>query len=87
MEIIIVYKRKTVTIKREKFNQLIIYIQQVIETIDTLKERHERGFELEDWLIAIDIHSDYLSKYLGKIVRENGYKEHLDFIKEWAEGK
>ena len=83
----VVYKRKTVTIQREKFNQLILYIQQVLETVDTLKERRAKKFKLNDWFMAIEIHSEYLNEYLGKIVRENGYKEHIDLIEEWAKGK
>ena len=82
-----VYKRKTVTIDREEFNQLILCIQQVEETVDILKEKHSKNFKLNDWLMAIDIYTEILTNQLKKIIIENGYKEHLDLLKEWADNK
>ena len=78
------YRRKTVTIKREEFNQLILYIQQVTETVDILKERYNKNFKMENWFAALEVHTEFMTKYLGKLVRENGYKENIDLLKEWA---
>ena len=80
-----VYKRKTVTVKREDFSQLILYIQQVEETISVLRCRRQAEFKLDDWLTAIEIHAEFMLKQLNKITQENGYEEHLDMIKKWAE--
>ena len=81
------YKRKTVTIARDNFNQLIIYIQQVTETVSVLRERYDGELDFSDWLTAIEIHTEILSKYMEKIIKENGYKENLDLLGEWAKNE
>ena len=78
------YKRKTATILREDFEQLVLYIQQVTETVEILRNRYNKNFKFDDWLTALEVHADFLSKHLEKIFLKNGYQENKDFLKDWA---
>ena len=57
------YRRKTVSFEKEDFEQFTVYINQVLETADILKERREKGLNLSDYLTALEIHTKVLKDY------------------------
>ena len=71
-----VYKKKNVTLKKEDFEQLTIYIEQVVETGEILKEQNEKNFKLEDFLTALEIHIKILKDSQNNLFKK--YK--LDYI-------
>ena len=70
------YKRKTVSFKKEDFEQLTIYIDQIIETACILKERNEKSFKLNDFLTALEIHIEILKDYQNNLFD----KYNLDYV-------
>lgn len=74
------YNRKTVPLKKEEFEQLAIYIQQVDETIKIIKSKHKRKHKLDDWLNALSIHNSILDNYFQSL--SNAYKVKVPSITE-----
>lgn len=65
------YIKKNATIKREEFRQLIAYILQVKETVETLQERNTKQFNISPWLEALQIHMDILDRYANQLAVRN----------------
>ena len=70
------YKKKMVSIKKDDFSQLIIYIDQMLETVNVLQERNYKHLNLNDFLKALEIYGEILKNYRNKLIEQ--YK--LDYI-------
>ena len=64
------YKKKMVTIKKDDFSQLVIYIDQVLEIVDVLHERNSKYLNLNDFLKALEVYADFLKRYKSTLIKK-----------------